>query len=34
LMAITIDSAVAKDLVKNVGDATKANLARTVTLRS
>lgn len=34
LMAITIDSAVAKELVKNVGDATKANLARTVTLRS
>ncbi|MBM3743667.1 MAG: phosphoglycerate dehydrogenase [Actinobacteria bacterium] len=34
LMAITIDSAVAKDLVKNVGDATKANLVRTVTLRS
>jgi D-3-phosphoglycerate dehydrogenase len=33
LMAITIDSAVSEEMVKNVGNATQANLARTVTLK-
>jgi D-3-phosphoglycerate dehydrogenase len=33
LMAITIDSAVSKEMVKNVANATQANLARTVTIK-
>jgi D-3-phosphoglycerate dehydrogenase len=33
LMAITIDSAAPKDLVKSVGNATKSDLARTVSLK-
>lgn len=33
LMAITVDSSVSESMVKDVGEATKANLARTVSLK-